>query len=74
MPRVKRLFKPSIDNPHDVFNYGRECGKEEEQERILELLKPLACNCDENCNIVEIPFHVLKKLIRGEDDADISAV
>jgi hypothetical protein len=35
MPRVKRLFKPGVDDPQAIFKYGKECGAEEERERII---------------------------------------
>jgi hypothetical protein len=41
MPRVKRLFKPGVDDPQAVFNYGRACGADEERERIIALLEEL---------------------------------
>lgn len=50
------------------FNNGCEQGAYEERERILELLKQLSCDCDEDCDIVEIPFHNLKDLIANKKE------
>jgi len=47
---------------------GIETGVRQEQERIIALLEKLSCDCDEDCDIVEIPFHNLKDLIAYKED------
>jgi len=34
----KRLTKPPLDDPQSIFKYGKECGIEQEQDRIVSLL------------------------------------
>jgi hypothetical protein len=64
MPRVKRLFKPSMDNPQDVFNYGREIGADEELERIVTLLTEEASLLSQN----DADFVLaIVNLIKGEE-------
>lgn len=47
---------------------GYRQGVYEERERILALLEELSCDCDEDCDIVEIPFHNLKDLIANKKE------
>jgi hypothetical protein len=39
-----------------------------EQSRIIALLASLTCNCDGECGMVEVPFNVLERLIKGENE------
>lgn len=43
-------------------------GREDERERIIALLESLKCACDGECGMVEAPFTVLRKLIKGENE------
>ena len=65
MPRVKRLFKPSMDNPQDVFNYGRECGADEELDRIVSLLTEEASLLSDSDALLVL---AIVDLIKGEND------
>lgn len=65
MPRVKRLFKPSLDNPQDIFNYGKECGIDQEQDRIIEMLAEQASLLSVNDAAFVL---AIIDFIKGEDD------
>lgn len=65
MSPVKRLFKPSMHNPHDVFKYGVECGIDQEQDRIIELLTEQASLLSGNDAAFVL---AIIDFIKGEDD------
>jgi len=43
-------------------------GATNERERIVALLESLKCACDGECGMVEAPFTVLERLIKGENE------
>ena len=45
---------------------GIGIGVEDERERILALLETLKCKCDDDCDMVESPFHILIPFLKGE--------
>ena len=51
----------------DEYQLGLYEGKMNEQERIIALLDTLKCGCDGDCDMVEITFHNLVSLIKGEN-------
>jgi hypothetical protein len=65
MPRVKRLFKPPMDNPQAVFLYGKECGIDEEHERIVALLTEEASLLSDSDALFVL---AIIDLIKGENE------
>ena len=56
------------DHCTETFSQGWDSGKAQERERIIALLDSLKCNCDGECGMVEAPFTVLERLIKGENE------
>lgn len=54
-------------NPEDVCPVC--LGESSERERIIALLETLKCKCDDDCDMVESPFHILIPFLKGEVDA-----
>ena len=52
---------------HEIRREHYVTGRQDERERIIALLDSLKCNCDGECGMVEAPFTVLERLIKGEN-------
>lgn len=53
----------------DEYQLGLYEGKMNEQDRIIALLETLKCKCDDDCDMIESPFHILVPYLKGEVDA-----
>lgn len=53
---------------HEIRREHYVTGRQDERERIIALLDSLKCNCDGECGMVEAPFTVLERLIKGENE------
>ena len=60
----------SEDELDDLITDTRfQQGRDYERERIIALLETLKCKCDDDCDMVESPFHILIPFIKGEYNA-----
>lgn len=61
-------FDAEFPDDQAIVREVEERGAKRERERIIALLDSLKCNCDGECGMVEAPFTVLERLIKGENE------
>lgn len=65
----KRLTKPPLDDAQSIFKYGKECGIEQEQDRIVSLLKEEAMLLNETgCESDAAFILAMIDFIKGENE------